>query len=199
LVRQQGKQRFQPDDSGQFEAERGPSAVRSACGSLIQSGVALQPERDWIDYLSFAINVVAAAGSLFAVFLAVKAYQSAKKANDLAERQGRESRGLVARERRTTFELEVLRDLLGWIDDRDVIRSIAEGGMPFSNSRVGCASRNASRRRPRLSSPRHDNRRTGPPPSTRRPRRRCVRGGARNGCNARSEEGCDTCALSKTR
>jgi hypothetical protein len=73
--------------------------------------VPLELDRDWFDYLAFGVNVVAAAGGVFAAFLAVLAYRSAQKANELAERQGRESRELVAHERRVTFELEVLRDL----------------------------------------------------------------------------------------
>ena len=66
-------------------------------------GVALA--EGWLDAAVSWSNLLSAIGTVVALGVAIEAYR-------IARRQGVEAQELVARERRTTFELEILRALL---------------------------------------------------------------------------------------
>ncbi|MEH1057356.1 hypothetical protein V6U89_19390 [Micromonospora sp. CPCC 206171] len=89
--------------------------------------------RDIWDWVALGGSLLFGAASLFvgtvAVVLASKANQAAVKAAEEAERANEEAsraRAAVAAERRRTFELEILRDLLEVLDqERDLVDQIA--------------------------------------------------------------------------
>jgi hypothetical protein len=65
--------------------------------------------RDYVDWIVIIFGTASGVAGIVGLFIAIAAYRSTKQ-------QATEARRLIAKERRTTFELEVLRDMLGVID-----------------------------------------------------------------------------------